>query len=129
MIGLLKLSNNGVVATLDFEQARACVIEHVRPLTQVEEIPFQIAAGRVLAEDVLYDRDYPATDRSVRDGFAVRGADLPGIFEIIGEVRAGEAFAGELGPRQAVEIMTGAPVPLGADQIVMVEHAPSKRNG
>lgn len=111
------------MATLDFEEARSCVIEHVRPLTEVEEIPFQLAAGRVLAEDILYDRDYPATDRSVRDGFAVRSADLPGTFDIIGEVRAGEAFTGEIGPRQAVEIMTGAPVPRGADQIVMVEHA------
>jgi molybdopterin molybdotransferase len=88
----------------------------------VEVIPLEQAAGRVLAEDVLYDRDYPASDRSVRDGFAVRSADLPGTLHIIGEVRAGEVFAGVVGLGQAVEIMTGAPVPRGADQIVMVEH-------
>ena len=111
------------MATLDFEQARSCVFEHVRPLTKVEEIPLEQAAGRVLAEDVFYDRDYPTTDRSVRDGFAVRSADLPGTLIIIGEVRAGEAFPGVVGPGQAVEIMTGAPLPRGADQIVMVEHA------
>ena len=110
------------MATLDFEQARANVIEHVRPLAKVEAIPLEQAAGRVLAEDILYDRDYPTTDRSVRDGFAVRSTDLPGTLTIIGEVRAGEVFAGEVELGQAVEIMTGAPVPHGADQIVMVEH-------
>jgi molybdopterin molybdotransferase len=120
---VLQLSNNGVVPTLDFEQARSCVLNHVRPLAKVEEISLEQAAGRVLAEDVLYDRDYPTTDRSVRDGFALRSADLPGTLAIIGEVRAGEAFDGEIGPGQTVEIMTGAPVPRGADQIVMVEHA------
>ena len=110
------------MATLDFEQARAFVLERVRPLANVEEISLEQAAGRVLAEDVPYDRDYPTADRSVRDGFAVRSADLPGTLQIIGEVRAGELFHGELGPGQAVEIMTGATVPQGADQIVMVEH-------
>lgn len=121
----LKLSNNEVVATLEFEQARACVLDRVRPLGKVEEIPLEQAAGRVLAEDVFYDRDYPTADRSVRDGFAVRSTDLPGTFTVIGEVRAGDLFHGEFGPGQAVEIMTGATVPAGADQIVMVEHTTS----
>jgi molybdopterin molybdotransferase len=58
----------------------------------------------------------------VRDGYAVRSADLPGQLEIIGEVRAGERFAGVLAAGQAVEIMTGAPVPSGADAVVMIEH-------
>ncbi len=110
------------MATLEFEQARACVIERVGPLGTVETIPLEQAAGRVLASDVLYDRDYPTADRSVRDGFAVRSTDLPGSFEVIGEVRAGGLFNGEVGAEQAVEIMTGATVPRGADQIVMVEH-------
>lgn len=80
------------------------------------------AAGRVLAEDVAADRDYPPFPRSVRDGFAVRSADLPGRLRVIGEVRAGEQFDGEVGAGQAVEIMTGAPVPAGADAVIMVEH-------
>jgi len=80
------------------------------------------ACARVLAEDVAADRDSPPVARSVRDGYAVRAIDLPGELEIIGEVRAGEQFRGELGPRQAIEIMTGAPVPAGADAVVMVEH-------
>ena len=81
------------------------------------------AAGRVLAEDVAADRDTPALARSVRDGYAVRAADLPGELQVVGEVRAGERFAGAVGAGQAVEIMTGAPIPAGADAVVMVEHA------
>ena len=82
----------------------------------------EAAAGRVLADPVAADRDYPAVARSVRDGYAVRATDLPGELEVVGEVRAGESFGGEVGARQAVEIMTGAPVPRGADAVVMVEH-------
>ena len=63
----------------------------------VEEIPLADAAGRVLAADVAADRDSPALARSVRDGYAVRAIDLPGQLEIIGEVRAGERFAGQVG--------------------------------
>ena len=102
------------------------VIETVRlarQLPPVEEVALDDAAGRVLAEDVAADRDSPALARSVRDGYAVRAADLPGELAVIGEVRAGERFAGAVGPGQAVEIMTGAPVPAGADAVVMVEDA------
>jgi molybdopterin molybdotransferase len=87
-----------------------------------ESVALEAAAGRVLAELVAADRDYPALARSVRDGYAVRAVDLPGELEVIGEVRAGDSFAGEVGARQAVEIMTGAPVPRGADAVVMIEY-------
>lgn len=85
-------------------------------------VDLSAAAGRVLAEPIASDRDYPALSRSVRDGFAVRAADLPGELLVIGEVRAGESFAGEVQPGQALEIMTGAPLPQGADSVVMLEH-------
>jgi molybdopterin molybdotransferase len=88
-----------------------------------EQVALLGLTGRVLAEDIAADRDSPALARSVRDGYAVRATDLPGTLEIIGEVRAGERFAGSVGPGQAVEIMTGAPIPSGADAVVMVEHA------
>jgi molybdopterin molybdotransferase len=81
------------------------------------------AAGRVLATDVTADRPYPPLPRSIRDGFAVRAADFPGRVRVVGEVRAGEVFPRSLGPDEAVEIMTGAPVPSGADAVIMVEHA------
>ena len=93
-----------------------------RATPPAETVALETAAGRVLAEPIAADRDYPALARSVRDGYAVRAIDLPGEFEVIGEVRAGEMFSGEVGARQAVEIMTGAPVPHGADAVVMVEH-------
>ena len=84
-----------------------------------------LACGdRVLAEAVLADRDQPPFDRSTRDGFAVRaaefGASAPGV---VGQVRAGEQWQGAaLEQGDAIEIMTGAPVPEGADAVVMVEH-------
>jgi molybdopterin molybdotransferase len=87
----------------------------------VEQVDFLHAVGRVLAEDIPADRDYPPTARSVRDGFALRSSDIPRGLRVIGEVRAGESFSGEVGPGEAVEIMTGAPVPRGADAVVMVE--------
>src|SRR5271157_431517 len=114
-----------VVPPLTFTQARETVVTTVRasrPAPVTEEVALEAAAGRVLAEDVAADRDVPAAARSVRDGYAVRAIDLPGELEVIGEVRAGERFAGAVGPGQAVEIMTGAPVPAGADAVVMIEH-------
>ena len=93
-----------------------------RPTPRIEQVSLREAAGRVLAGPVSADRDYPPVARSVRDGFAVRAANLPGELEVVGEVRAGQAFNGQVEPGQAVEIMTGAPVPEGADCVVMVEH-------
>ncbi|MFB3827698.1 MAG: gephyrin-like molybdotransferase Glp [Bryobacteraceae bacterium] len=116
--------------TLGFWEARAAVEQAVRGagrIPAVEQAALDVAAGRVLAEEVAADRDYPPLARSLRDGFAVRAADLPGELEIAGEVRAGERYAGGVGPMQAVEIMTGAPVPPGADAVVMVEH--TRREG
>ena len=88
----------------------------------IETVALEAAAGRVLAGPIAADRDYPAVARSVRDGYAVRSIDLPGPLDVIGEVRAGESFGGEVGAQQAVEIMTGAPVPRGADAVVMIEY-------
>jgi molybdopterin molybdotransferase len=118
------------VAALTFEQARNAVVREVlrrRAAPAIETAGLGGAAGRILAEDIAADRDTPAVARSVRDGFAVRAIDLPGELAVIGEVRAGETFAGAVGAGQAVEIMTGAPVPEGADAVVMVEH--TRRDG
>jgi molybdopterin molybdotransferase len=113
------------VATLSFDEARSCVLKAVSAHAgepRVETVSLLDAAGRVLAEPVRADRDYPPTARSVRDGFAVRAADAPHNLRVIGEARAGAGFDSEVGPGEAIEIMTGAPVPRGADAIVMVEH-------
>jgi len=122
---MLRTGDNTSVEALTFLQARESVINTVRAARRaaaVETVPLESAHTRILAEVVAADRDTPATSRSVRDGFAVRAIDLPGELEIIGEVRAGDTFRGSVGPNQAVEIMTGAPVPQGADAVVMIEH-------
>jgi molybdopterin molybdotransferase len=119
------------VTPLTFQEAREVVMRELRAaraLPPVETVRLDQADGRVLAEDVTADRDTPALARSVRDGFAVRAADVPGTLAVIGEVRAGEQFSGVVGAGQAVEIMTGAPVPSGADAVVMVEHT-RRENG
>jgi molybdopterin molybdotransferase len=115
---------------LNFEDARRAVEHHaaqVQP-SGTESVDLLSAAGRVLAEPVLADRDIPPFPRSTRDGYAVRAADLSGIpatLDVIGEIRAGEAvenIPAIIGSRQAAAIMTGAPVPSGADSVVMVEY-------
>lgn len=116
------------MATLTFHDAREVVVTQVRAarsVPSVEEIPLDAVCGRVLAEDVAADRDSPAMSRSVRDGYAVRSTDVPGELQIVGEVRAGDRYQGSVGPGQAVEIMTGAPIPTGADAVVMIEHTTS----
>jgi molybdopterin molybdotransferase len=107
---------------LTFDEARQCVIRNARRGRDSEPVSLADAAGRVLAESIDADRDYPPFARSARDGYAVRAADLPGELLVIGEVRAGQVFAGSLGVGEAVEIMTGAPLPAGADAVVMLEH-------
>jgi len=119
------------MVALSFEQARACVLREVgsarsllnESLLRTEQVPALEAAGRVLAEEITADRDYPPFPRSARDGFAVRAVDVPGELRVIAEVRAGEVYRGVVGAGEAVEIMTGAPLPDGADAVVMVEHA------
>lgn len=113
------------MATFTFPQARDCVLKQVsaaRALPAAGTVALLQAAGCVLAEQVTADRDYPPVARSVRDGFAVRASNLPGELRVIGEVRAGESFDGEVQSGEAVEIMTGAPIPRGADCVVMIEH-------
>lgn len=115
---------------LAFEEARRIVIEVVRRLrgeVTAETVPLEQAHGRVLARAVRADRDYPALRRSLRDGFAVISTDVPGVLRVRGEVRAGEGEQAPLSEGEALEIMTGAPVPDGADAIVMVEHV--RRDG
>src|SRR5579864_206687 len=117
---------------MTFDEARACVIDRVtsmRLFAPAETIELECAAGRVLAEQVLADRDYPAMARSARDGFAVNSRDVPGTLRVAGEVRAGEVFEEEIARGEAVEIMTGAPVPRGANAIVMVEHVTRSADG
>ncbi len=113
---------------LSFEEARALVEEHASRLRPKGRELLEIldSQGRVLAEPIHADRDFPPFPRATRDGYAIRAADLdqlPADLRIIGEIKAGGAvptLSVESG--QAAAIMTGAPVPAGADAVVMVEH-------
>jgi molybdopterin molybdotransferase len=109
---------------LEFAEARRLVIDVVRSLRaeiRAELVLLQEAHGRVLAQALLADRDYPAVRRSLRDGFAVKSSNVPGTLRVRGEVRAGQPEQQPLEDGEALEIMTGAPVPDGADAVVMVE--------
>jgi molybdopterin molybdotransferase len=110
---------------VEFAEARRLVIDVVRSLRgekQAELALLEEAHGRVLAETLLADRDYPAVRRSLRDGFAVKSSNVPGTLRVRGEVRAGQPKQAPLQHGEALEVMTGAPVPDGADAVVMVEH-------
>ncbi|HWF10987.1 MAG TPA: gephyrin-like molybdotransferase Glp [Bryobacteraceae bacterium] len=110
---------------LTFPDARTLVLREVSAhVTEpaIEKVSLDDSFGRILALDATADRDYPQFNRSVRDGFAVRASDIPGRLRVIGEVRAGQRIEQTVQPGEAVEIMTGAPVPEGADAVVMVEH-------
>lgn len=117
---------------LRYAEAREKVINTVRAQVRrpaTESVSLDASLSRVLAEEVVADRDYPPFDRSTRDGFALRTADLtslPATLRQVGEVKAGESFPGAVGLGNCVQIMTGAPVPAGADAVVMVEHTELK---
>jgi molybdopterin molybdotransferase len=90
-----------------------------------EAVPLEASLGRILRENIDADADYPRFDKAIRDGFAVRFEDVsrvPVILEVRGESRAGLAAQVSVTPGTCCEIMTGAPLPDGANAVVMVEH-------
>jgi molybdopterin molybdotransferase len=112
---------------MDFDAALATVMEHaVRVAVRAaERVELVASRERVLAAEIRADRDQPPFDRSTRDGFAVRAAEVvgEGLLRVVGQVRAGEVWGGGMVEAGGcVEIMTGAPMPEGMDAVVMVEH-------
>lgn len=108
---------------LSLEQARAAVIDGIRPAVDTEIVALESAHGRFLAERVCAAVDNPVFDNSAMDGYALRAADLTAqrsVFPVIGESRCGDAPAA-LSPRAAMRIFTGAPIPAGADTVVIQE--------
>jgi molybdopterin molybdotransferase len=120
---------------LSFEHARRVVEQHAAEILPpaAESVELLSAADRVLAEEIFADRNIPPFPRSTRDGYAVRSADVagvPAVLEVKGEIKAGQKsqnIPASIAPGQAVSIMTGAPVPDGADGVVMVEY--TRRQG
>ena len=108
---------------VSFEEGLAIVLAEA-PALPGEEVALEDALSRVLAEDVFSDTDLPPFDRTAMDGYALRADDVAGApvaLDVIGEVRAGQWPDLAVGPGQAVRIMTGAPVPPGADAVQQVE--------
>ncbi|NNE53093.1 MAG: molybdopterin molybdenumtransferase MoeA, partial [Sulfitobacter sp.] len=103
-------------------EARAALFALVSPL-EVEEVPLRAAAGRVLARDVTAARTQPPFPASSMDGYALRRTEVEpdAMLKVVGEAAAGQRFEGTLRPGQAVRIFTGAPVPAGADFVVIQE--------
>ena len=113
---------------LQLDQAVALLRDSVPAATETERVPLWEALGRVLGEDCVARQDQPPFPRSPLDGYAVRGADTAGAtpsnpvrLRVIGKIFAGESFSGTVGPGEAVRIMTGAPIPTGADTVLRQE--------
>ncbi len=108
---------------LTLGQAFDELIRGLSPIAQTERIEARAAAGRLLAEDIVSAVDLPAFDNSAMDGYALRLADLqPGHWlHEIGRAYAGHPFGGRIDTGTCVRIMTGAPLPDGADTVVMLE--------
>jgi molybdopterin molybdotransferase len=108
---------------ISVEEALGILLSNL-PERKIEEIPFQSALGRILAETLVATCDIPPFDRSALDGYALLAADVqhaPVGLTIVGESRAGVGMSGGVKQGEAVAIMTGAPVPEGADCVQMVE--------
>ena len=119
-----------MAALLSVEDALKKVLASVAAPTAMETVAVGDAIGRTLAEDVVALRTQPPFDNSAMDGYAVVSADARAgaKLAVIGESAAGRAFEGKLGPGQAVRIFTGAPMPEGADAVLMQEDAERQAN-
>ncbi|HRT93583.1 MAG TPA: molybdopterin molybdenumtransferase MoeA, partial [Planctomycetota bacterium] len=108
---------------LPFSDAMKTLLAHV-PRLETTRAPLACAVGLVLAEDVASDVDMPPFDKSAMDGFAVLASDLaslPATLHVVEEVPAGAVPTRRVRPGDCVRIMTGAPVPKGADTVVRIE--------
>lgn len=110
------------MALLPIAEAQARLFALGVPMP-IETVALADAAGRWAAEPVLARRTQPDSDLSAMDGYAIRFADLPGPWRVIGESAAGSGFGGAVGPGEAVRIFTGAPLPAGADTVLVQEEA------
>jgi molybdopterin molybdotransferase len=112
------------MSLISVEEALQRVLAGIERPVGSEHMPLSACAGRTLAEDVTALRDQPPFPASAMDGYAVRAADLaslPASLRVIGESAAGRRFSGPVSAGEAVRIFTGAPVPEGADSIVIQE--------
>lgn len=98
------------------------LLASISPLGRLENVLLNDSLGRILAQNIMADTDQPPFDKSAMDGYACYRADLPGPLSIAGRIAAGEAVAKKLEPGSCYRIFTGAPVPPGADCVIMQEN-------
>ena len=121
-------SKDALSGLTPLEEAQRIVLD-ATPILGLEKISILDALGRVLGEDIIVERDNPPWDNSAMDGFAVRWEDIkqehaiqkPVTLTVVEDVPAGKMPTKTVGPGQAIRIMTGAPVPKGADTVLKVE--------
>ncbi len=113
---------------MEIEEAVKILCKNVLPIKETEEVSLIGSNGRILAEDVCAEHDQPPFSRSPLDGYAVKGVDTldaseesPVTLKVIGKVYAGEVYKGKVSNGEAVRIMTGAPIPDGADTVIRQE--------
>jgi molybdenum cofactor synthesis domain-containing protein len=122
--------------TIPLDEARALIDAQVKPLMRTERVPLRDANGRVVARDIIAPVDVPPFPRAAMDGYAVRAEDTfgasryePKTLECLEQVFTGQVPSREVGPGQCTEIATGAPMPAGADAVVMVEETDKDATG
>ena len=118
------------MSLLPVDQALSRLLAGIEPL-ECETVPLEEAHRRVLAEPLAAKRSQPPFPASAMDGYAVRAveAQAGAVLKLVGESKAGKRFAGSIGPGETVRIFTGAPVPDGADAILIQENARADRKG
>lgn len=113
---------------LSVEEALEIVLQDAKPLQSTEYLPLAASYGAVLAEDLASKVNHPSANDTAVDGYACLEADTrsaslgnPVRLEVIGQSPAGKPFMGRIGPGEAVQVFTGAPIPAGADAVIRVE--------
>ena len=123
-------------STIALDEARALIDAAIQPIERTERVTLANASGRVLAEDLVADADVPPFARAAMDGYAVRASETTGatrerprILKRIGTVFTGEVSGLAVGAGECLEIATGAPMPGGADAVVIVEETDGEASG
>ena len=121
---------------MPLDEARAIIDRTIAPIGRTERVRVLEASGRVLARDVAADADVPPFSRAAMDGYAVRAADTAGAsrqspitLRCIEQTFTGQVPRQSIGPGQCIEVATGAPLPAGADAVVMVEDTAANDEG
>ena len=120
------------MSLLPVEDALSRLLAAARPIAETEQVSLHEANGRVLAADLMARLTQPPFDASAMDGYALRAedaAEVGSILTVVGESAAGHGFSGTVASREAVRIFTGAPVPDGADSILLQEDAEKLEGG